>query len=252
LWGLTLNAWDALIPLFFAISAIFAILGGSATYVAFKLHKQEALNANEDLKRYELALDAKIDAAKAKGLDANEDLKRYELALDAKIDAAKAKGLDAEQAVKDAILNAAEANRRAAKVASSLEHKPSSTPRQSEEIQTSRALKAFAGQEYLLSVAPDTASTELGSRIDGTLQASGWRREVDISYLNLNSMSHTGKPHTVGLSIIVPGRARYAQMRPALALQQALAGSGLQPNIIRDPALHTDKDIIEISVGPTP
>jgi hypothetical protein len=227
LWGLTLNAWDALIPLFFAISAIFAILGGSATYVAFKLHKQEALNANEDLKRYELALDAKIDAAKAKGLDA-------------------------EQTVKDANLNAAEANRRAAKVASSLEHKPSSTPRQSEEIQTSRALKAFAGQEYLLSVAPDTASTELGSRIDDTLQASGWRREVDISYLNLNSMSHTGKPHTVGLSIIVPGRARYAQMRPALALQQALAGSGLQPNIIRDPALHTDKDIIEISVGPTP
>ena len=97
LWGLTLNAWDALIPLFFAISAIFAILGGSATYVAFKLHKQEALNANEDLKRYELALDAKIDAAKAKGLAA-------------------------EQAVKDA--NAAEANRRAAKAASSLEHKP--------------------------------------------------------------------------------------------------------------------------------
>jgi hypothetical protein len=225
LWGLSLNGWDTLIPLLFSISVIFAILGGGATYVAFKLHKQEAINANEDLKRYKRTLGAKIDVAEAKVLAA-------------------------EQAMKDAILNAAEANRRAAAAASSLEHNPPTTPRQSEEIQTSRPLKAFAGQEYLLSVAPGTASTELGSRIDGTLQASGWRREVDISYLNLNSMSHTGKAHAVGLSIIVPGHAKYAQMRPALALQQAFARDGLQPNIIRDPALHTDKDIIEISVGP--
>jgi hypothetical protein len=111
-------------------------------------------------------------------------------------------------------------------------------------------LKTFAGQEYVLSVAPGNASEELGSKVDGALLASGWRREGDISYLKLNSVAHEGKSHGVGLAIVLPGHAKYEQMRPALALQQAFAGRGLHSNIVRDPALPTNKDIIEISVGP--
>jgi hypothetical protein len=180
-----------------------------------------------------------------------DDLKRYKLTA-------------------DEILNAAEANRRAAVAELALDqHKLPSVLKKSTlqkrkewllskrremlkqaEVQMSRGLKTFAGQEYVLSVAPGSASKQLGLKIDGTLLASGWRREGDISYLNLNSMAHKGKAHAVGLAIIVPGHAKYEQVRPALALQQAFAGRGLQPNIIRDPALPTNKDIIEISVGP--
>jgi len=225
-WGLSLSGWDTLVPLLFAISVIFAILGGGATYVSFKLHKQEAVNAKDDLKRYKLTVEEKVNAAEEKRLAA-------------------------VQAAKDALLVAAEANRRAAVAELALDQrKPPSVPKQAT-IPVSRGLETFAGQEYVLSVAPGDASEKLGSKIDSALLASGWRREGDISYLNLNSMAQKGNAHGVGLSIIVPGHAKYEQMRPALALQHAFAGSGLQPNIIRDPALPTNKAIIEISVGPS-
>src|SRR5579859_3065582 len=88
LWGLSLNGWDTLIPFLFAISATFAILGGGATYVALKLHKQEAVNLKSDLERYQLRVDKRVNAAEAEEMAA-------------------------EQAAKNANFNAAEENRRA-------------------------------------------------------------------------------------------------------------------------------------------
>ncbi len=71
-WGLSLDSWNNLIVAFGVLSGAFVLLTGGATYIAFELQKQEAIDANVALERYELGVAAKVADAESKGIEAGK------------------------------------------------------------------------------------------------------------------------------------------------------------------------------------
>ena len=86
---LGLDDWNNLIVLFLIAGAVFGVLAGGATYVAFQLQKQESKASKDEYEKYKLTVAGQVaDATKA--------------------------GINAGKEAGGAILKAAEANERAA------------------------------------------------------------------------------------------------------------------------------------------
>lgn len=64
-WGLSLGGWNNLIVAFLVAAGIFGVLGAGATYIAFGLQRQEAINAANTLAQYRLAASVRIAEAHA-------------------------------------------------------------------------------------------------------------------------------------------------------------------------------------------
>ena len=54
LWSLGVEGWNNLIVGFGVASGVFVVLTGAATYIAFGLQKQEAVDASQALERYKI------------------------------------------------------------------------------------------------------------------------------------------------------------------------------------------------------
>ena len=75
-WGLSLDGWNNLIVAFLVAVGIFGVFGAGATYIAFQLQKQEAINAVNTLAQYQVVASVKIAEAHAAGEAAKADAAR--------------------------------------------------------------------------------------------------------------------------------------------------------------------------------
>lgn len=75
--GLGLDAWNSLIAVFASVGAIFALLGGGATYVACRLQKAETQREKTAFEAYKLEANKSISEANARATEAQLALERY-------------------------------------------------------------------------------------------------------------------------------------------------------------------------------
>ncbi len=155
-WGLSLDGWNNLIVAFLVAASIFGVLAAAATYIAFQLQKQEAVNAANTLAQYQVVASVKIADAHAAG------------------EAAKADEARAHEAAAKANERAAEAELALAKI---------KTPRTISPHHAATMiakLKQFSGTPYALYLFDDPEAASLLNQIERILEAAGWNGRSGI------------------------------------------------------------------------
>jgi hypothetical protein len=149
-WGLSLEGWNNLLFAFLVAVGIFGVFSAGATYIAFQLQKQEAINAAKTLAQYQVAASLKIAEVQAAGETAKADAAR------------------ANEAAGKANERAAEAELALAKIRT-----PRTISPQYSATMIAK-LKQFAGTPYALYLFDDPEAASLLSQIEWILEAAGW------------------------------------------------------------------------------
>ena len=77
MFGLGLDFWNNLIVGLAALAGAFALLAAIATYIAFQLQKQEAIDSANTFARYKLETGERIAEADARALEAQVQLAKF-------------------------------------------------------------------------------------------------------------------------------------------------------------------------------
>ncbi len=230
-WGLSLDGWNNLIVAFLVAAGIFAVLAAGATYIAFQLQKQDAINAATTLAQYQVVASVRIADAHAAG------------------EAAKADAARANEAAANANERAADAELALAKI------KTPRTISPSHAATMIATLKHFSGTPYALYLFDDPEAASLLNQIERILEAAGWNGrsgtgEIVKSRPNKPDIAMT---RMTGLFVQIDRGHQLILMPAGLALAGTLRNAGL---IVRLEAGNfpppIDKTAIRIVVGQKP
>jgi hypothetical protein len=227
-WGLSLDAWNNLIVAFLVAVGVFGVFGAGATYIAFQLQKQEAINAANTLAQYQVVASVKIAEAHAAG------------------EAAKADTARANEAAGKANQRAAEAELALAKI---------ETPRTISQHYAATMiakLQQFAGTPYALYLYDDSEAASLLNQIERILEAAGWNGRLVPGNM---VKSRPNKPNIAltrltGLFVQIDGGHQSTLLPAGSALAGTLRNAGLIVRLeVGNLPPSIDKTAIRIVVG---
>jgi hypothetical protein len=238
--GLDLHSWEQLMLLSLGLAGLIALAVFITTASVVILTRHESAETKREYATYKLTVDGKVADAKSEGIKAGRD------AGNALLRAAELEK-QAEQLRKDT----AEANARAAEAKLELERfKQPRTLTIEQQDRISSKLRPFAGQEFILSVAPHPESFDFLLILESIVTKAGWVRGKPVTPVN----AYSGKADLnfeYGV-LIQMAPSQVQRLTPAVgALVYALKDEGAlskdEARIV--PELENKTTAIQITVG---